>query len=535
MGFGFLVADQSGGLFNLALSDGGSLLVLAVPGGGSGQGFGELIFPTIAALSAFNVANPFAFPTGQKALVQSNQSTWTLQLAPQFAGSDGITQVTATGAAGAVWSRDQVSNVLPDALIQGTWYVDPENLTTRASDENVGNLAAFPLLSKAEIARRWGGWSPTLEVGATVKMLSSDSGSFDPWLASPTILNGQLVKLFADLPPASFIGTLNVVTPKNVGTGVALASTFNTVSGAVTTRMLLINIDRGNSRCWTIRDIEGGNLELSQPVTPYVDGTFAQQSEVDTWQTGDRVEGFEPLNVDVGIIGGKVVEFSSPDFPPSVIMQNLTIYDPEGEGNLDPLFAEQSANFAVIDCLILRATTSFTETTSNSNAWLNCWHTVIFSDSNVTGQGVIFSAGTSVQGGFFVAAGFQNNFGIQAGGNIITEESFLSNASLYLGGSGVGLTTTDTFLGGFVWGPGFVDAFQGVLGYAGAATGTFQQQGALMLNTQTTGYSNLTTAGVVAVHQVALTPAALDAASGAAGFGGFAWGGGAAITNGAQP
>jgi hypothetical protein len=86
-----------------------------------------------------------------------------------------------------------------------------------------------------------------------------------------------------------------------------------------------------------------------------------------------------------------------------------------------------------------------------------------------------------------------------------------------------------------LYGGGTLNVFGGSYAFLGTATGN--KTVTMKLNGLTTGYSNATTAGTTVVHGgITINAANLDAASGASGFGGYAYGGGAAIVaTGAQP
>jgi hypothetical protein len=88
---------------------------------------------------------------------------------------------------------------------------------------------------------------------------------------------------------------------------------------------------------------------------------------------------------------------------------------------------------------------------------------------------------------------------------------------------------------GVVYGPGTLNVLSSFTS-DGTATATLPIA-TKQLNGVGTGYSYATAGGVTTVHGgITLTSAHLDAAAGAAGFGGYAEGGGASISlSGAQP
>jgi hypothetical protein len=128
----FLVSEGAGETFPLARADGGSILVQPAVGGG-GTGSLPLIFPTIAALSAYNADSPALLATGQQAFVQSNGSWWTLRRGDSTDVADGITIATATSATTSVWTRENISGYLPSAINQSAWSrpLPAENSSSR--------------------------------------------------------------------------------------------------------------------------------------------------------------------------------------------------------------------------------------------------------------------------------------------------------------------------------------------------------------------------------------------------------------------
>jgi len=113
-------------------------------------------------------------------------------------------------------------------------------------------------------------------------------------------------------------------------------------------------------------------------------------------------------------------------------------------------------------------------------------------------------------------------------------------SSVYVDAGQTLQSQNETFLTGAttaLYGPGTVNA-RGSIHYPPPASTALPIANKL-LNGVATGYSNATPApgAITVVHGgIALSSATLDAAAGAAGFGGFAWGGGATYTaNGVQP
>ena len=101
-------------------------------------------------------------------------------------------------------------------LTQTAWFVDPQNVTTTASDNNTGLTSGAALRTKAEIIRRWGTNSPILNgINVVITYLSADTNGNDPGIFKPFFLNGATLTHTSPLPTASFTGSLLAVTAKN--------------------------------------------------------------------------------------------------------------------------------------------------------------------------------------------------------------------------------------------------------------------------------------------------------------------------------
>jgi hypothetical protein len=529
MGFGYLVSDRSGGLFNLALSDGGSILVMAQPGGGLDSGVGALIFPTIAAMAAFDVSTILPEPqNGQQAFVQSNGSLWTLrgsELTP-----DGITVVDGTGVPFAQWLRENVSGYLPGPLQQTAWYIDPQNVSGTASDENDGLTNTTPIKTKAEIFRRWGyTWAATLDALNVVMTQMSpdtagDGAGHDPGQFAPTFTNGATLTYIANLPAPSFTGTLLAVTPKNTASAATctpLRSTFTVLTGAVATNMMLVNATRGNSRAFAQRNTGGGLWQISQPFAPQTGTGFYGAAEVDTWANGDAITGYALMAVDLARVGGLTAETQTGLAGPSFIVQQLSFLDPDGSG-FDATDFNCTALLGVQECSFSRSI-SIQGNTGISSMFANC---ASFADGVVvcTALGTIWTGGL-LQG---FALTFDATFGaVQQNTIVACSSAQFTDASLvtFALDAGTVLTLFDsTTLSGVIYGVhgslGIINA-QGPVKYPTGAVANLQAS--LQIAAQGNAYSNVSPAGVTAVHLLALTPTALDAGAGAAGFGGLAY------------
>lgn len=519
----FLISEGAGETFPLARADGGAILCQPAVGGG-GTGALQLIFPNIAALEAYNATSPQILKQGQLAVVQSNNSLWELSVGTE-GEVDNITvaSVTAPPFANAVWTRF-ASGAVPTYIGQPGWHVDPANVSGTASDENSGVDAAHALLTNAEIFRRWGyTWSPELIRTVVLTYHSSQSDDSDPALFAPFLNVGNQFTLIAPLPAAQFTGTLNVVTPKNRAANQLLEATFTTTTGAVANGMMLVNATRGGSIAWTI---DGGpTFRLSQPLAPYAGGDATVVTEVDTWAHGDAISGFGPLTqICIARCGGDATEFAGSSAP-QFLVNNIEIEDFSGEAS--SLEIDGPANVAIITCIVarvlsIRSTWAFTTLQNNA----------IPAPANSTAQvplNLSYRAGYSGGIQCWGAGALLDNDIVMlqgvTGETVTIGTAFVDTATQVIIAGGV------SAIAGPLYGGGVLNVSQ-LCEYNAPAATNLPLSGGILINGFGSAYSNATTAGTTTVHLVTLTTAHLDAAAGAAGFGGMAWNGGSSLTTG---
>lgn len=508
------------------------------PTGTPGQGI--LIFANIAALAAFDVT---LLPQGTVAFVQSNGSFWGINFTGAFLFPDNITVVTANPAG--QWVRLPIAGYLEFVLVQTSWFIDPQNSTTHASDENDGLTSTTPLLSCAEIYRRYGyTWSPNLgdtqfpgTVNVTLTFLSGPNGVIaDPCLFTPNLSAGSTFTVTAPLPPSSLTTTLTGVVPKSSGVGPTALQAAVT-SGAFLPNMMLVNHTRGNSRAFVQRNIAGATWQISQPLNPYA-GPIATPdtslaAEVDTWANGDSIDGYLLIDVDLPLVGGVYDEF--PGFNHGYFVYQVSINDPGNTGA--PCILHNEVGYLVVECSFGSAfstgrSIAYTGTGSLSPLFYNV-------AGGVPNPGVSIDAG-GIAIPQWAAGIFQ---GITAFAENITFllDPILSSPALFLqgtitftnnacidGATGATtdvITTGNTSLGTSILYGGAGASFdsRALTTYTTSGTTQFNLGNGIRMNTATEAYSFATGGGgLVTVHRVPLTPANLDAAAGPAGFGGLA-------------
>jgi hypothetical protein len=495
-------------------------------GGAVPSAVGTTIVPNAAAATALDATT---FAVGTPLVVQSFGAEFSLQPKGTLA-LDGST-VLASNLAGFVWLRGPTL-IAQSAVAQLTWVVDLGNSTGLASDENTGLTAASPLLHKSEIYRRWGTWQPPLQGGSySVQYLGADVDSSDPGLFQPFFSRGSSLTHFAALPAPSFTGSLLAVVAKNRATNAALKSTFAATTGAIAPNMMLVNATRGNSRAFASRLLGAGQWLISQPFTPWPGAaTTPVMAEVDTWANGDAITGYVLPNVNLAQLAGHATVYQPGLAGGNHFATGITIFDPSPP--FSPFIVDGRAAPVIVEAVVTRALEYSGPTAGVVAAIFNAM--------------IVGSSAWRGYNGIIVSGGALGGILCQADHLILDQDVILQNGCAFnltdsslQGGAYNESTPAIELVGNFrqevngiCYGPGAggLNVEQGMLRYASAAVAAFPMVGPLALVSKTTAYSMATAAGVTTVHGgIALTPAALDAAAGAAGFGGLAFAGGASI------
>lgn len=507
-------------------------LALARRSGGGGLSGSLLIFPSIAALEAFNVSTPTVTRPGSIAVVTSNGSVWALGTGTE-GDVDNITIASVTGGTSLQrWFRSNTNAFLPFYLAQTAWFV-----SSAGNDEAAGTDSGHPLKTNAELYRRWGNtWTPNLKGSGivTVTHLTASTDGSDPTFYAPNMEAGATFKQVAPRPAPAFTGTLLAVTPKSHAGNNALESTFTTATGAIAAGMVLVNVTRGGSRAKAVLNLGGGNWLLTQPLTPYAGG-FPSATLVDTWANGDTIQGFNMVAVDIARIGAHAATLSGA-FDPSHLVEDITVVD--GNNNFGTLIID--SDFAALEDVESQ------RTAANDSAPIMISENVGFPTST---QGTSLGGSWTYTGGYIGAPSIQSNLTTNAGGSQLLIETIcigtvgVDNAptgSAYVH-TASGLLTSGACrmfgAGSSIYGPGLLNVLAGSFNLE-AATGTAGLPIAILqLVGQTTAYSRATVAGVTTMHGgIGLTGPNLDGPAGNTGFGGYAEGAGATITlAGVQP
>ena len=386
----------------------------------------------------------------------------------------------------------------------------------------------------AELYRRLGTWSPEYDGVNVTLYLVNNATSDDPFLFEPTLLGSATFSIVGVLPLPSFVGALNVVTPKSTPANQPLQTTFTTTSGAVAPNMLLINTTKG-SRAFASLNAGGGTWTLSQPMVSPV--SYPIPAADNTWTSGDAIEGYVLLRAQISTIGGRCLDTSTSS--PAYFVKQLQIQAPQ----------LSNTNVLVDVCYAVEDST-FTNSVSLSGE-----QTILFGYfTNFGFLGGVFShssrfGGHSMCGGYSTGGGIgvtEFPFGVRIindlqifGANFFTQDCPDFNADIYLApflaAYIIGGTVSQTV--GAIYGGGSLSLNGGLYfnDTGNSWVDTLPLAGGIFIQGRQEAYSFETTAGLTQVRGgIALTAANLDAAP-PIGFGGFAFAGASAYSDNRQP
>lgn len=431
----------------------------------------------------------------------------------------------------------------PGPQAQATWFIDPQNVTGLADDNNSGIDAAHPVLTyNFGVARKWTTYSPMLRQNTTITWLSSQVGDADPVVFAPITVNAIAV-LQGSLGAAQQIGAGNLagVVAKNRAAAQLLEADLGF---AAPIGSLVQNTQAGKSSfAWVYKNVGGTTFALTQPQEPTTVpmNLGTPTAEVDTWANGDTFVVFAPIGANLVDVRVTMAELTPVTFDAPVQIYHLRATSADGvpgDNNVqigsDITIVESS-----FDTLI-----RYVEATDDVPTWFsNCFCTEgLFGGIDDFGTTVL--AGAMIGGpfaGVFMSFTLDNDVIVDGATNnspIIQQNSSALPlvGKVYIDGqynvSGIGAYTASSL----VWGPGFVNGLGTArLTYVAPATSRFQNTGGLRLNTQASANAFDPTSGLWSVL-IPITAASLDVAFGAGGFGGLATNvGGASFSSQATP
>jgi hypothetical protein len=423
------------------------------------------------------------------------------------------------------------------ALKQQPWFIDPQNSSGKASDGNDGAAVTSPLLTYGElINRRWGSSSPAINgVAVTITQMSSGllDGS-DPVALSPVVNDGGSFVL-TGVPKAVATGTFTGVVAQNRNTG---QLTNAAVVGPLPANWwsqwlgMLVNDTTTGAWFWVDADLGAKTAQLTRPKTSSLTSVA---SALSTISNGDAFVIYQLPTIDLVRVAPN---FDTGGAGLQCQIQHLSLATPAAFAQPQTTHIESDSTF--VECsLVGREPVIY----SGACILANCYS---------GGPFMLYGAGFcgAISGAISVG---DEHCVVQGGtllldGDVYCEDHVLvSNAQVIAGlvyytsidappgtlkvpssqfgaGAGGSLVVTPCFYGSAAfWGPGIIScAAGGDVVYSGTATSVFLNAGGLLLDGAATASSY---DGAGTWHGgIALNPTSLDAAAGAAGFGGCAYG-----------
>ncbi len=433
---------------------------------------------------------------------------------------------------------------------QASWFIDPANVSGKASDSNDGLTANTPVRSwNGGIVARWGTTSPIIAQNTTFTWLSSQPVSVsDPVIFDPIVI-ASIITITSPLPVASHSGVLAGVVAKNRAADQLLNANLGF---AASPGMLVQNTTLGKSSFASVYVLTAGTtFALTQPLAPFVlplpEIPIPFATELDTWANGDTFSVFQLTSVNIVRLKPTMTLGKAPNFEPPIQVQHIHFATGDGvnsDGNV-----EIGADVDIIECsfdsVVMDTSGSDDLVTVYANCFLGAGSycsapgdaaTYFIGGAiiqNVVGGGASWSFDydaiiDATNAPNFMAGAVDNNFGFQIGifGLVYIKSTISVQGvlSAFTGGSQSGTST--------IWGPGVlnVSGTSRLIYKSTTAVATFINAGGLTINGS--GNANPANPATGAIGaQIALTPAHLDAAFGAPGFGGVAinFGGGSIV------
>lgn len=177
-------------------------------------------------------------------------------------------------------------------------YWDPAG-TSGGSDSNTGLTSGSPVLTFAEIIRRYGSTSPLFNYGQSViiNQLSSQPAGQDPVFFEPKLSGGAYAALVGTLTVVHAAFTGGTVTVKTPSTGTLLQ--VASMPGGTAANQYVYNQTRGSYAF--IDSMLSSTATMQQPMTAASLTTISSSEYVidDTWTTGDTLVIYSLPNVNL--------------------------------------------------------------------------------------------------------------------------------------------------------------------------------------------------------------------------------------------
>jgi len=215
------------------------------------------------------------------------------------------------------WGDQPIGAIGKAALAQTAWFIDPQNVTGLANDNNAGLTATTPLRTIAELASRYTTTQPKFAAPSfrTVVTLMSDTNATDPWefcpIAGTMVCTGTLTQ--------QQLGQFNAFTARNQAAGTkATGGTASFASWVLFVGMLVQDTTAAPNAWFTVdADTGGGTATFTQPESDPRSNVGAIIPSMLTPAAGDNFTIWRPSIVHMTESGGLSVNAQ-------VILQNGT-------------------------------------------------------------------------------------------------------------------------------------------------------------------------------------------------------------------
>jgi hypothetical protein len=437
----------------------------------------------------------------------------------------------------------QLTGALAPATLVGVLYVDPQNssgVATHTPTGFTGTLGfGFLALDWADFVAVWGSVSPVINTATTVLYLSGHTDNTDPMIWTPYVGKGVLVQILGTLTQVS-TGVLGAVTAKARATNVLLQAA--TLPGSPAASDIIVNATRANSRAMLYK-AAGAVWTLCQPFAAVTMPANINPAEVDTWATGDSVTIFSSSLVNLVRFEPQVLDEAAGGSLPFAYcyVRDLTVYDPTA-GAPSTCFTNTYVRF--FDCVCQRMMAIGGPEHAVNSGFAS------FLGSGFNNCALLFGFETCLPSEAENCKGFIGGYVsfVGAGASVCFDGDMICNADLFCtGGFNFAGCVAMVGFGALTANPGSRLRFLEAAGYGSApflygTTGTTAIPIISPAHVQYPAAAAVATFPLTATHLasldfvttgssiaagainsgIALTAASLDAAAGAAGFGGLA-------------
>jgi hypothetical protein len=404
-----------------------------------------------------------------------------------------------------------------------TWYAatniywDPAG-TAGGNDANTGITSGSPLLTFAEIVRRYGSPTPTFNYGqsVTINQLTAQPAGQDPVFFAPRVSGGGQANLVGTLIAVATTFTGGAVTAKVRG-GPGTLLQVATMPGSAAAGQLVFNSTRGSYAF--IDSMSGSTATMQQPIPSTVlapPTSLPTPSEDNTWTTGDTLATFTCPSCNLKMWRPISGDLTSGGQPSGGWVQFITVADSSGAGTSEYTLAADGINGMAGCNFPGRVNIAYFGGRGDGAYLFGC---------TLTGTATILSGMPSsiFGGGYKAGITAQCGGGFNMDGDVIvhgtsTVNGFMQIGAFYGDGTlsiGEGLVTLKAiFEGAFLWGSVAVAVQAGCtfLNAAGTFAANLLTSGALRLGANTTGYTSpsggtFTLNGVTQVNVAGTFPA----------------------------